>query len=160
MAANGSGEVLRLDPQSGAVCVLVSGLRNPSAVKLGRGPGWSAQRLYVTSFDGSVKELTPPPGQEPATRPEDPQPGAGRPCRARRAFHMRLREVKGRERLVRARVSVDGRRVPVRRRGGRLLVRVTPGTRADGRTIVRVTARTSRGRIVRSAHRFRFCPRT
>ena len=66
LAANGSQEVLRLDPGTGEVCVVARGpFRNPSAVKLGRGPGWSPQRLYVVAFDGTVTELTPPAGQEP-----------------------------------------------------------------------------------------------
>ena len=74
MAANGSAEILRLDPDSGDVCTLTRGpFRNPSAVKLGRGPGWSPQKLYVVAFDGTVTELTPPAGQEPAV-PSPPGP--------------------------------------------------------------------------------------
>ncbi len=60
IAANASGEVIRLNPDTGASCVIASGLRNPSAVKFGRGRGWSNQSLYVTGFDGSVRKLTPP----------------------------------------------------------------------------------------------------
>jgi sugar lactone lactonase YvrE len=60
IAANGTGEVIRLDPATGAHCVIASGLQNPSSLKFGRGPGWPAARLYVTSFDGTVRELTPP----------------------------------------------------------------------------------------------------
>lgn len=60
IAANIAGEVIRLNPETGASCVIASGLRNPSAVKFGRGPGWSHRSLYVTSFDGTVRKLTPP----------------------------------------------------------------------------------------------------
>jgi streptogramin lyase len=60
ITANIAGEVIRLNPSTGATCVLASGLRNPSAVKFGRGPGWSKRSLYVTGFDGAVTRLTPP----------------------------------------------------------------------------------------------------
>jgi sugar lactone lactonase YvrE len=60
IAANIAGEVIRLNPRTGTTCVLASGLRNPSAVKFGRGPGWSERSLYVTGFDGAVIRLTPP----------------------------------------------------------------------------------------------------
>ena len=60
ITANLAGEVIRLSPRTGASCVLASGLHNPSAVKFGRGPGWSKRSLYVTGFDGAVVRLTPP----------------------------------------------------------------------------------------------------
>ena len=152
MAANGSGEVLRLDPRSGALCTLARGIRNPSAVKLGRGPDWSARKLYVTAFDGAVRELTPPPGQEPAV------PSASTPprCRARKPVRFRVPDPKGRERIIRAKARVDGRRVKVRRRGRRFVVRVRPGRRPVTR--VKVMARTNRGRLLRIVRRYRFCP--
>jgi sugar lactone lactonase YvrE len=59
LAANAAGEVIRLDPRTGASCVLASGMQNTSAVKFGRGPGWSSDHLYVTGFDGAVRELAP-----------------------------------------------------------------------------------------------------
>jgi sugar lactone lactonase YvrE len=60
IAANFAGEIIRLNPDTGASCVIASGLQNPSAVKFGRGPGWHSDRLYVTGFDGTVRELRPP----------------------------------------------------------------------------------------------------
>src|SRR3954468_15613947 len=36
VAANGTGEVIKLDPSSGRHCVIVSGLQNPSSLKFGR----------------------------------------------------------------------------------------------------------------------------
>jgi sugar lactone lactonase YvrE len=65
VTANGSGEVLRLDPTTGQSCVLASGLQNPSAIEFGSGTGWDSTHLFVSGFDGTVRELTPPiPGAQ------------------------------------------------------------------------------------------------
>jgi sugar lactone lactonase YvrE len=76
IAANLTGEVIRLDPSTGKHCTIVTGLQNPSALKFGRGPGWDSNHLYATAFDGTVRELIPPAGVTPngggggpATRP-------------------------------------------------------------------------------------------
>ena len=71
IAANSGGEVIRLDPATGATCVLTTGLTTPSSVRFGGGPGWPATTLYVVGFDGTLSALTPPPGQVP---PVDPTP--------------------------------------------------------------------------------------
>jgi len=60
ITANASGEVFRLDPKTGAACVLASGFLNTSAVKFGSGPGWPDNHLFVSSWDGKVTELSPP----------------------------------------------------------------------------------------------------
>jgi sugar lactone lactonase YvrE len=60
IAASIAGEVIRLNPRTGVSCVIASGLQFPSAVKFGRGPGWSKRSLYVTGFDGAVIRLAPP----------------------------------------------------------------------------------------------------
>ena len=60
ITANGAGEVIRFDPATGDRCTIASGMRNTSAVKFGRGPGWPSDRLYVVGFDGVVRELSPP----------------------------------------------------------------------------------------------------
>jgi SMP-30/Gluconolactonase/LRE-like region len=60
ITANLAGEVIRLNPKTGASCVIASGLQNPSSVKFGRGRGWSQRSLYVTAFDGTVTRLAPP----------------------------------------------------------------------------------------------------
>lgn len=65
VAANGAGQVIRLDPRTKRSCVVVSGLTTTSAVKQGRGRAFPASRLYVTGFDGRVLELTPPRGVTP-----------------------------------------------------------------------------------------------
>jgi sugar lactone lactonase YvrE len=60
VAANGAGQVIRVDPASGASCVIARGLVSPSSVRAGSGPGWPSDQLYVTSWDGTVRELIPP----------------------------------------------------------------------------------------------------
>jgi hypothetical protein len=71
LAANGSGEIIRLDPRTGTSCAIAggagSGWRNTSAVKFGCGPGWRSDRLYAVGFDGVVHELIPP-GARPHAR--------------------------------------------------------------------------------------------
>jgi len=62
VAANLAGEALRVDPATGEHCVIASGMQNTSSLKFGRGPGWRSDSLYVTGFDGVVRELTPPAG--------------------------------------------------------------------------------------------------
>lgn len=62
ITANGMGRVFRLDPATGASCIIADGLQNPSAVKFGSGPGWPSDQLYVSGFDGRVVELAPPVG--------------------------------------------------------------------------------------------------
>jgi sugar lactone lactonase YvrE len=62
-----AGELIRVDPRSGAQCVIATGLGDPSAVKFGCGPGWPNDHLFVVGFQGSVYELSPPAGT-PAPR--------------------------------------------------------------------------------------------
>jgi sugar lactone lactonase YvrE len=88
VAANLTGEVIRLDPATGDHCTIVSGLQNPSSLKFGRGPGWSSNRLYVTGFDGTVRELTPPESSQP---PPTGAPTAGAVAPDRIALSVRPR---------------------------------------------------------------------
>ena len=60
ITANGMGRVWRVDPATGASCIIASGLQNPSAVKFGAGEGWDSNHLYVSGFDGRIRELVPP----------------------------------------------------------------------------------------------------
>jgi hypothetical protein len=126
IAANGTGEVIRLDPATGVHCVIASGLQNPSSLKFGRGPGWAADRLYLVGFDGAVRELKPPatPGDTPgkpkkrdrlalSVRPKSAE--AGRRTR----FHFtvyRLHSGK-RRRLAGARVRLGGKSATTNARG-------------------------------------------
>lgn len=70
VAANGSGEVIRVDPRTGDSCPIAGGVpdgwRNTSAVKFGCGPGWRSDHLFAVGFDGVVRELTPPASKDPA----------------------------------------------------------------------------------------------
>lgn len=65
VAANLAGEIIRLDPLTKQSCVVVSGLRNTSAVKQGRGGSFPKDHLYATGFDGRLLEIIPPRGVTP-----------------------------------------------------------------------------------------------
>lgn len=60
ITANGMGRIWQLDPETGERCIIASGLQNPTAVKFGRGPGWPADHLFVSGWDGRIRELAPP----------------------------------------------------------------------------------------------------
>jgi len=60
LAANSAGQVIRLDPANGRSCVIARGMRQTSAVKIGRAFGAATTRLYVVGFDGAVREIVPP----------------------------------------------------------------------------------------------------
>ncbi|NMM91591.1 hypothetical protein B2J88_46095 [Rhodococcus sp. SRB_17] len=66
LAAHIEGAIYRVDPDTGASCVVASGLSSgwtgPSSVRIGPdGDGWA---LYVTAFDGTLRRLVPPAGVE------------------------------------------------------------------------------------------------
>nr|WP_296767628.1 SMP-30/gluconolactonase/LRE family protein [Rhodococcus sp. (in: high G+C Gram-positive bacteria)] len=58
LAQNLAGRVLRIDPRTGNSCVIGTGLPLTSSVEFG-GSGWDRTSLYATSFDGTVRKLTP-----------------------------------------------------------------------------------------------------
>ncbi|MEA2473888.1 MAG: hypothetical protein QOE06_1803, partial [Thermoleophilaceae bacterium] len=147
LAANGTGEVIRLDPSTGAHCTIVTGLQNPSALKFGRGPGWHADRLYVVGFDGAVRELTPPASPAPGPGPGPPSGGPAAPARlalsvrprsavagARTRFRFTVYGIANgkRKRIAGARVIFGGRsaRTNGRGRAGLTLRFRHPGRRA------------------------------
>jgi len=78
-----------------------------------------------------------------------------RRCVSRRVFPIRLRAPRGR-RLRSAVVSLDGRRVRVRR-GKKLTARIDLRGRPRGSFRVRVVARTTAGRVVRETRTYRTC---
>jgi ABC-2 type transport system ATP-binding protein len=87
-------------------------------------------------------------------------PGAGvlpesRRCVSRRRFTIHLRPRAGR--LRSAKVWVDGRRVKVHRRHGRLDAVVDLRGKPKQRVRVRVHARTTAGRVIRETRRYRTC---
>ena len=79
---------------------------------------------------------------------------SARRCLSRRAFTIRLRP-KGR--LRSARVFVNGKRVRVVRKRGRLRARVDLRGTPKGRAVVRIVARTKAGRTIRAKRRYRTC---
>jgi len=85
------------------------------------------------------------------------QPPAGRRrrCASRRGVTITLPRRRRAGRIVRASVTVNGRRVRARRRGRR--VTVSFAGRPRGRVVVRVRARTARGRTLRTVRRYRLC---
>lgn len=92
-------------------------------------------------------------GTEADQRPRTILPRA---CTSRRRFVIRLREPR-RGRLASAVVTVDGRRVKVRRSRGRLVAVVDLRGRGRGAFAVRVRAKTSTGRTIRETRRYRTC---
>ena len=95
-------------------------------------------------------------GAEADQTPQEVLPA--KKCVSRRRFVIRLREPK-RGRLRSAVVTVDGRRVKVRRSRGRLTAVVDLRGRSRARVTVRVRARTSTGRVVRETRHYRACGR-
>ncbi|CAA9526689.1 MAG: hypothetical protein AVDCRST_MAG30-3426, partial [uncultured Solirubrobacteraceae bacterium] len=80
----------------------------------------------------------------------------GRRCTSRRRFAITLRDSRGRS-LRSARVRVNGGRVAVKRRRGRLVALVDLRGLRRGRYTVRVEGRTRGGRRVSAKRRYRTC---
>lgn len=59
VAAWGSGKIYRIDPATGATCEIASNLPQVTAVEPGGGHGFPRSHLYVSSFTGTVYELSP-----------------------------------------------------------------------------------------------------
>jgi hypothetical protein len=120
-----------------------------------RGEAVAAQAAGGAPLIGTVADQLPGVSLPPAAAaPASSSPG---PCRSRRAFRIRLREPR-RGRLRSASVYIDGRRVRVV--SGRLLrapvdLRGLPA----GRHVVKVVARTTTGRTLTRARRYRTCVR-
>lgn len=167
VAANLTGEAIRVDPATGEHCVIASGMQNTSALKFGRGPGWRTDSLYVTGFDGVVRELTPP-GSSNGGGGGGGGAGGGPAKAARVALSVRPRSaVAGRRtrfrftvyavrngkrtRLARARVKLGGKSVRTNRRGrAGLTLRFRHAGRKTARaTKSGLTAATKRVRIHR-----------
>ena len=92
------------------------------------------------------------------SNPDSGTANGSRRCGSRRLFTIRLKEPRrGQGKLRSARVTVDGKRIKVRRRNGRLTARVDL-RRKNAKTVkVRIVARTSRGRTVRSTRTYLTC---
>jgi hypothetical protein len=60
VAANGpAGSLLKVDPKTGAACVLADGLDLPSSVRFAKAFGRDTGKLYVTQFGGAITVVTP-----------------------------------------------------------------------------------------------------
>jgi hypothetical protein len=55
--ANGGSELYSVDTRTGHTCLIASGLGNPSDVTVGTGHGWRKGALFVSGFDGTVREF-------------------------------------------------------------------------------------------------------
>lgn len=57
LALSVGGKVVRLDPDTGASCVVADNLPLTTSVEFGSGPGWDPAALYATSYLGTVTKL-------------------------------------------------------------------------------------------------------
>jgi len=90
----------------------------------------------------------------PAAAPTITLPSSQRVCVSRRYFRIRL----GRSKNVRsARVTLDGRRITIRRGRRYVTALIDLRRRVKGTYVVRITVRTKRGNRVRKTRRFRTC---
>jgi ABC-2 type transport system ATP-binding protein len=80
-----------------------------------------------------------------------------RRCLSRRRFEIRVKRGHGRKRLRSARVYVDGKRLKVRRRAGRLRAVVDLRGRQKQRVRVRIVARTRCGKRLHDTRVYRTC---
>jgi ABC-2 type transport system ATP-binding protein len=80
-----------------------------------------------------------------------------RRCLSRRRFEIRVKRGRGKARLRSARVTVDGKRVKVRRRAGRLRAIIDLRGRRKQRVRVRIVARTRGGKTLRDTRVYRTC---
>ena len=113
--------------------------------------------LYVKQASGPrlVGEGDCDGSAPPAADPGPQLPGA-KACVPRGVRKLRLRGPKG-QRLARARVKLNGKRVKVRRRGGKLIARLNLKKVKGARYTVKVVGFTAQGRKVTSRKRYRIC---
>jgi hypothetical protein len=159
VAANLTGEAIRVDPTTGEHCVIAGGMQNTSSLKFGRGPGWRADSLYVTGFDGVVREVSPPPGAGGGSNGGN-EGGGGKKPRIRlsvrprqavagRRIRFRFSAGAGHKRLRGVRIRFGGKSARTNRRGrAGLTVRFRhPGRKTARASKTGFTAATKRVRI-------------
>lgn len=64
VVANGTGELIRVDPSTGAACLIASGLRNPSSVRIAPpefAAGEATTTFFVTEFSGAIRRIVHTP---------------------------------------------------------------------------------------------------
>jgi sugar lactone lactonase YvrE len=57
ITGNGGDDLFSFDPRTRQACLIASGLGNPSDVTVGTGHGWRKGALFVSGFDGTVREF-------------------------------------------------------------------------------------------------------
>jgi streptogramin lyase len=57
VVANGMGELLRVDPQTGEACLVTSGLQNPSSVRFLQEGDSDHPVAFITEFSGAVRRV-------------------------------------------------------------------------------------------------------
>jgi sugar lactone lactonase YvrE len=61
VVANGTGELLRVDPSTGDACLIATGLQNPSSVRIAPAPfatAGASQTFFVTEFSGAIRRIS------------------------------------------------------------------------------------------------------
>ncbi len=56
------GDIVRIDPDHHAACILASGMFGSTSVRFGAGAGWDPNALYSTDLFGTVHKLMPTAG--------------------------------------------------------------------------------------------------
>ncbi len=56
------GDIVRIDPDQHAACIVASGMFGSTSVRFGAGPGWDPHSLYSTDLLGTIRKLTPTAG--------------------------------------------------------------------------------------------------
>jgi hypothetical protein len=122
----------------------------------GTGTGPSGTTPFTPSPDAPKPQRPGAGAQPPASSRAATLPSARR-CLSRRVFRIRLhRPAKGQGRIRSVRVTVNGKRVKVRR-GKRYTARVDLRGLPRGTARVAITVRTTKGRTLRSARTYRTC---
>jgi gluconolactonase len=162
VAANGGGQLWRVNADGSGACAFAGGLLNPSATSFGRGAGpFPASSLYAISFSGSLVEypgVQPlPAGSTPPAPKPTPAPSLSLPARARcvpRTLALAL-HFRGAGAITSVLVSVNGRRVLSEHASAitRLILHNLP----PGTLRVRVVAKTSDGATLTRKRTYRGC---
>ncbi|HEV3002018.1 MAG TPA: hypothetical protein VGW75_14845 [Solirubrobacteraceae bacterium] len=104
----------------------------------------------------------PAPQPQPETKPElvveAPPAPAEQQCRSTRVFDVHLSRRHGRLRSVT--ITLDGRRLAVRRRNGRFTARVDLRGRPEGEWVLGIRAVTVRGKVLRGTRTYHTCTTT
>ena len=117
------------------------------------GPVRSAAAIQLSSIKLTLPTATgfSGPGASSGVLP------TSRRCLSRRRFEIRVKRGRGKARLRSAKVWVNGKRVKVRRRAGRLRAVVDLRKRTKQRVTVRIVARTRSGKVLRDKRVYRTC---